>query len=659
MEPVAITGIGAVSAVGAGADALFDALRTGRSGIRPIRRFDASFVPGAVAGEVDDAGEEPCVALAARAAREAWERAGRPEPARIAVVAGSSSGPHAAEDLLDRLEREDPPAAARLKRRTRHLAVGVAAGEAVGAGGPRLAVSTACASGLAAIALATDLVRQGLLDVALAGGGEGLSARRLAGFHALGALAPGPCAPFSDPPGMSLGEGAAFLVLERASSARARGAEVLGYVLGSGGSADAHHATAPDPRGDGLARAIRLALAQAGVERVDLASAHGTGTEANDAAEWLALTRVFGDPPPIYALKSLLGHSFGAAGALEAVAAVWALRTRAVPASAGFRGPRALGPPRFAPGPAPISRVLLENAAFGGANVAVVLGDAPGPAIATREVGVAAVSRGGPFPPSRDLDDPARVLAGAAHDALGRAGVARDRARRDRVGLWVATSRRPVAASAAYRESVSSRGLGGASGAAFARTVLNATAGAVGRALSLRGPTAAVSSGPGSALIALIGASAVVARAGAERIVVGAVDELDPALAGLDPESDRPAEDRRWAAGVAAVVLAPDAPVRIRGALAGPGRLADAIEALPRPARAWSTAAGPLAAAREAAAIGAVWPGIPVESVPAAYGESVTALERVVAAVEAADQGAGLVVSDDPEVGAVAVWVSA
>jgi 3-oxoacyl-[acyl-carrier-protein] synthase II len=294
VDTIAVTGLGAVSSVGPDTAALVRAIAEGRSGIGPVTRFDASFVADAVAGEVPNIGDdEPCTGFAARAAAEAWRDAGLDGARRVAVVAGTSSGPNQSEEALDTLEDQDPAAAARIKRAARHLAVAVAAGDAVGAEGPRITVSTACASGLSALALAMDLLRAGRFDAVIAGGAEGLSARRMAGFAALGALSRGPCAPFSEPVGMTLGEGAAFVVLERAGDARRRGARIRGYLLGSGSSCDALHPTAPDPRGDGVARGIVAALSDAVVaaSAVDWISAHATGTEANDSAEWLAFQR--------------------------------------------------------------------------------------------------------------------------------------------------------------------------------------------------------------------------------------------------------------------------------------------------------------------------------------------------------------------------------
>jgi 3-oxoacyl-[acyl-carrier-protein] synthase II len=252
--------------------------------------------------------------------------------------------------------------------------------------------------------------------------------------------------------------------------------------------------------------------------------------------------------------------------------------------------------------------------------------------------------------------------------ALERAGRPRGEVR-DRTGLFVGASRRPVAANTAYRRSFLERGPARASAAAFARTVMNAAGGAVTRAFSLRGPTDTVASGPGAGLVALAAAALHLGgRLDADALVVAAADEADPLAEGRDPEDrSRPAPpgSARFGAGAAAVVLArgPDA-VGIAGiGLAGPGQLARAVRAAlgPDPAAlAWSTAAGPRGEERERAAIREVLGPIPVLPSPAreeGWCEAATSLAAVARAVRLLEAGPGrvLVVGDDGETASAAV----
>ena len=206
---------------------------------------------------------------------------------------------------------------------------------------------TACSSSATAIGYAADRIRLGHVDVALAGGAEGLTRLTYAGFGCLRATAPGdePCRPFdAERKGLTLGEGAAVLVLEDYERARARGATILAVVAGWGITADAHHMTAPHPEGEGAARAMRMALddAKLSADAIGYVNAHGTGTPHNDAAETLAIKRVLGaraPSVPVSSIKSMVGHTLGAAGAIEAVASVLSLARGFLPPTVHLRTP--------------------------------------------------------------------------------------------------------------------------------------------------------------------------------------------------------------------------------------------------------------------------------------------------------------------------------
>jgi 3-oxoacyl-[acyl-carrier-protein] synthase II len=250
-------------------------------------------------------------------------------------------------------------------------------------GGLRNTVVTACSSSTLAIGMAYDAVRSGAVDLAVTGGSDTLSRLTYSGFNALRSVDPDACRPFdARRKGLSLGEGAAILVLEPLESALERGAEVQGEVLGYGMSSDAHHMTAPHPDGEGAALAMGRAIRLAGLEPgdVDYINAHGTGTPHNDLAETRAIHRTFGERAasiPVSSTKSMLGHCLGSAGAMEALVTVLALRDGFLPPTAGLEQPdpgcdldhvpltSRAGNPRTA---------ISNSFAFGGNNGCLVLG---------------------------------------------------------------------------------------------------------------------------------------------------------------------------------------------------------------------------------------------------------------------------------------------
>jgi 3-oxoacyl-[acyl-carrier-protein] synthase II len=252
---------------------------------------------------------------------------------------------------------------------------------ALQARGPRTTIMTACSSSAVSIGWAADLVSSGAVDVAIAGGAEGLCRLTAAGFGALRATSPELCRPFdAERKGLNLGEGAAALVLEAEDGARRRGARILGRVAGYGVTADPHHMTAPHPEGDGAARAMRAALFDAGLSpaAIGYINAHGTATPHNDAAETRAIKAVFGELAPripVSSIKSMVGHTLGAAGAIEAVASLLALTRGFLPPTVNHhRAEEGFGLD-YIPGAAREARVdavLSSSFAFGGNNAVLV-----------------------------------------------------------------------------------------------------------------------------------------------------------------------------------------------------------------------------------------------------------------------------------------------
>ncbi|HUF79063.1 MAG TPA: beta-ketoacyl-[acyl-carrier-protein] synthase family protein [Thermoanaerobaculia bacterium] len=396
---VAVTGLGAVSPVGIGREAFWQALLAGRTGTGPVRSFDASRYPADRGGEI--LGFQPAEhvrnlspgsaarasLLAAAAARLALADAGLDpqalDPDRAGVAMGTTSGePREVESFDDRYVAGDLASVGPefMERYPCHSIAAAVAAE-VGFAGVNAMIPTACAAGNYAIAFAADTLAAGRADLMLAGGADSFSRITYAGFSRLGAISPDFCRPFDrNRKGMIPGEGAGVLVLEPLDRALARGANVYAEVAGYGLSCDAHHMTGAHPEGDGAARAMERALRAAGLAPDDVSyiSAHGTGTASNDRCEAFAVHRVFGERGrrvPISSIKSMLGHTMGAASALEAIACSLAVATRRVPPTVNFEEPDPECDLDVVPNEARelAVSVAMNNAyAFGGNNASVI-----------------------------------------------------------------------------------------------------------------------------------------------------------------------------------------------------------------------------------------------------------------------------------------------
>ncbi|WP_306321413.1 MULTISPECIES: beta-ketoacyl synthase [unclassified Streptomyces] len=395
-----VTGLGAVTPLGVGADVLHERAVAGESGVLDgigyCDAFDAAdALPHRLVRRTDRAAQLAVAAADEALARAGWAAGDLPYPAdRVACVIGCGLGgtaSHAAE--LGVLEAKSADAVSPLLM-PRMMANAAAAQLAMryGLTGESLCVTSACTSGAQAIGAALRLLASGAVDAVVTGGTEASTSPVVrATFRNARALSEsGRSVPFDrDRDGFLLGEGAGVLVLERSDAARRRGAPHYGSVLGYGASSDAHHVTAPDPEGTAAAQAVTRALASAGIGADALAyiNAHGTGTPLNDAAEAVALRRALGEPlaaVPLSSSKSALGHTLGAAGAVEAVVALQALRHGVAPPTRGLRTPdERLGPldhiveARKLPGEGRRRVALSTSFGFGGHNAALVLGAAP------------------------------------------------------------------------------------------------------------------------------------------------------------------------------------------------------------------------------------------------------------------------------------------
>jgi len=352
MRRVVVTGLGAVSPFGAGVKAYWAGLAAGACAIRPLTLLDSGGFRCRIAAEVPDFPDgstrrSRADRLALAAAGEALDDAAldRRERAEAGLVVGAVGGGMLEAEgwYWARARREQPPRWATALRGILPGSHAEALGHRLRLGGPRHTVVTACSSGAVALAEAAELIADGVIDTAVAGGVDALTRLCFMGFNALKLLDPEPCRPFDrDRRGMSIGEGAAFVVLEAGERARARGARVYAELAGHGMTTDAYHVTAPQPEGEGMARAMRAALAAGRVTpaEVGYANAHGTATPQNDRIEARAIARVFGDGGILVSsTKSMIGHTMAAAGSLEAVATILALGHETIPPTANLVTP--------------------------------------------------------------------------------------------------------------------------------------------------------------------------------------------------------------------------------------------------------------------------------------------------------------------------------
>ncbi|MEM6527626.1 MAG: beta-ketoacyl-ACP synthase II [Chloroflexota bacterium] len=408
MRRVMITGIGAVTPVGLDAEQSWQSMKSGKSGIGHISLFDSGEFDVKIAGEVT--GWEPADHISAKdvrrrdryqllahtAIQQAMQSAGldadtMPDPYRVGVMVGSSIGGMTSfSEQLHRIDADGPRRMAPFGIPSFMTTTGSSMGSvSIGAMGASYIVTSACATGSDCIGNAFDRVRMGRADVMLAGAAEApILPNSIAGFDRLGA-----CSHQNDRPqqamrpfdrhrtGLVVSEGAAVIVLESLEHAQARGANILGEVIGYGASSDAYHMVAPHPQGDGAVIAIKAALADArlNAEDVDYINAHGTSTLLNDPMETHAIKRAFGEEAyniPVSSTKSMTGHAMGASGAIETIFYVMALRDQIVPPTINLEDPDPACDLDYVPGVArdvPLDTVMTNAFGFGGHNSVLVL----------------------------------------------------------------------------------------------------------------------------------------------------------------------------------------------------------------------------------------------------------------------------------------------
>lgn len=389
-EEVVITGMGVLSPIGCDLSSFWDALCQGRSGVKPVVSMDTSNLPRKIACLIDEPIDESIAGgrasrLAVAAARQALADAGLaamlPEAGRTLVVIGTTMGE--TEFIEDKLDAADTDWLS--ESHVRRIVSGQpgciarAVQRDCQASGGATDLYGACAAGNMAITLASQALLAGKCDVALAGGSDGFSRLAFIGFMRLRLTAADVCRPFDrERDGLFVGEGSAVFLLERASSAAARGGRVRARVAGSAMTSESYHPTRPDPEGDGLSRAIRGALSAAGMSPADIdyVNAHGTGTPQNDMIEVKVMDKCLKRGTPFSSTKALTGHTMGAAGAMEAAVCVLSIQHQKIVPTWHLRNvlePCSMDAVRDGVRDARVRAALNNSAGFGGYNSSVVL----------------------------------------------------------------------------------------------------------------------------------------------------------------------------------------------------------------------------------------------------------------------------------------------
>lgn len=579
---IVVTGLGAVTALGATANATWERLLAGDRGFRPVTLFTAEGYRSQIVAEVEgfprgpqagDAARSRTSELGIHAAREALAQAGV-SPASAAggarvglVMGGSTAGMLETESLLAVLVSPegtvDP--AVRQEALRRMLTHPLSAptdrlAQELGPFSRVRSVSSACSSGANAVALAATWLELGLCDVVLAGAADALCRVTMSGFHALAALEVDGARPFDRRRrGLTLGEGAGFLVMERASHAAARGQRAICTLLGWAARSEAHHITNPEATGEAPWQAMRAALemAKIGADDVDYVNAHGTATPLNDPMESNALRRLFGDrvgEVGISSNKGQIGHTLAAAGAIEAVVTALAIERGVVPPTGGFEepDPACILPVRTAE-VRPVRHALSNSFGFGGMDTVLAFGpaeprrpDAPRGARRVVVTGVAALTPSSLLVGTAVADVPSLPAAGASVAPSALEVLDASRARRlDRAsrlatvaaagalgtnaapgtGVILGSAFGPVDASAVFMRRLREKGPRFVSPADFPSLVPSSPAGYVSIYLDLHGPSMIVADLGTSGEAALAQGFEMVAAGEAERIVVTAVEE--------------------------------------------------------------------------------------------------------------------------------------
>jgi 3-oxoacyl-(acyl-carrier-protein) synthase len=382
-EPVLIAGMGAVSASGCGVDPLFEVVASGKDGLKPLTSIDSLLKVTPQCAEITFAHEYfdryyRTLALALIAVDETLSCLESREGLRIGVIAATTVGGICITEQVYKQIRTNPENLSTLVPQLAVHEPSVLSAKICeyvkGAGFHTL--STACSTGLHVLGVGKRFIEQGMYDACLVVGADPLSLLTIRGFASLTLLDPQGCRPFDkDRAGISLGEGAAAMLLIPEGLAERCVRKPFASVAGWGASADCFHMTAPHPQGDGARRAVTAALKESGLsnDSIHLIAAHGTGTPDNDKAEIAAMKTLFDPLPPFFSVKRTTGHTLAASGLLEAVCAVKAIETQRAPKTAGFATlDDQIGAAPDSTVSGKITNVLKNSFGFGGNNASVI-----------------------------------------------------------------------------------------------------------------------------------------------------------------------------------------------------------------------------------------------------------------------------------------------
>ncbi|MGG4145518.1 beta-ketoacyl-[acyl-carrier-protein] synthase family protein [Paenibacillus algorifonticola] len=648
---IAVTGIGVLCALGNEPQAVFERMFASETGIGTVTRFKTDTLLSSLAGQLDESWREAaleltadqsmdwCARYAIAAAKQALHSSGlaiAQENAAAQAEAESAVGIAATATSTASTDSTDNAALHQIPASRMGLSLGTCNGgilslekqwdlsaldeentanypfyqqgddtaRLLGVQGPVATLNTACAASGNAIGYASDMIRWGYADVMLAGGSDPLSHSVYAGFNVLRALNPLPSSPFGSRFGLNLGEGAAFVVLERMDAAAARGATIYAELCAYGLSNDAHHMTAPHPEGAGMQRAVDMALSLAQVAKQDIeyVNAHGTGTQANDRAEISGLKRSFGErlTIPVSSSKAYFGHSLGTAAALELVTSLYAIKQGYVPATLHFdtarEGCEEADIVQHSMRPMRPKYIVSNNAAFGGHNVSLVLrtdlSEAASPhreslaQLAKRRVvitGLGAVGGGHIHQGSilnglaeaasseavgassfslkeydkskyeRRMNQLSQNTIGAALAALGDAQITETE--KEELGFIFGTARGSTDSISQYLESVFVKGPEYASSIYFPHTVINSIAGQTAEKLKLLGFNSSFSTGGSEGLTAALYAAGKIRERALSSCLIGAGDERSALSSDIDRAKGLQASRFRMVEGSICMVL--------------------------------------------------------------------------------------------------------
>ena len=556
-----ITGLGLVCAIGNNTAECFQAALDGRSGIADAVSFDTSECYSHKGAEVKLTDSELAggkydrtTALGIKAAGEAIKDAGidmdSEDASEVGVLLGSCiAGAACVEKYYNQKEAGEKTDSKDIVSISATVIAGNVA-DYYNAGGITANIVNACAAGTLSIALAIDLIRGGKGEIFLAGGCDSFSSLAYAGFHALRALAPSDCSPFNHSDGITLGEGAGVLVVESYEHAVKRGAKIYCDVLGSGVSSDAYHITAPRPDGEGQMSVINRAVRNSGLKftDIDYINAHGTGTAKNDESEFLSLKTVFENNKDLYvsSTKSMTGHCLGAAGAIEAVLTVKALKEGKLPPTTGYSEDdikvlkEKSGGINFIankPVEKDVKYVMSNSFAFGGNNASIVFAKDPNvlnlacPKQSLFVTGIGIVN--GEYDEAsgdyiakldtetfkehgvksaflRKLDRLSQLQLLSGIRALEDAGVTVTEENEGVIGICIGTNDGPMTEIANFQKGMIRDGIEKGSAFAFPNTVYNAAGGYLSIATGIKGYNVTIANGCQSGLQSVCAAAGVI-----------------------------------------------------------------------------------------------------------------------------------------------------